>query len=60
MAKLRPCLKLTESYMELFFENIIFLQNMQLLLGVKFHNVLLRIVFELILCLLENKPSIVE
>lgn len=46
--------------MDLFYENIEFLQNIQLLLGVKFHNVLLRIVFELILCLVEAKWALVE
>lgn len=46
--------------MDLFYENVEFLQNIQLLLGVKFHNVLLRIVFELVLCLVEAKPSLVE
>ena len=38
------------------FENLELLQNLQLLLGVKFHNILLRIVFELIICLIESKP----
>lgn len=38
------------------FENVELMQNLQLLLGVKFHNILLRIVFELILCLVETKP----
>jgi len=42
------------------FENVELLQNLQLLLGVKFHNILLRIVFELLLSLLESKPHIVE
>ena len=43
-----------------FFENVELIQNIQLLLGVKFHNILLRIVFELILCLVETKPSVIE
>lgn len=46
--------------MDQFYENVEFLQNIQLLLGVKFHNVLLRIVFELILHLVEAKWSLVE
>lgn len=53
-------LKETTELMDLFYENIEFLQNIQLLLGVKYHNVLLRIVFELILCLVEAKWSLVE
>ena len=36
------------------------IQNLQLLLGVKFHNILLRIVFELILCLVETRPSVIK
>ena len=46
--------------MDILFDNVEFIQNLQLLLGVKFHNVLLRIVFELIICLLESKPKIIE
>jgi len=53
-------MKDTEELMDIFYENVEFLQNIQLLLGVKFHNVLLRIVFELLLCLIEAKPSLVE
>jgi hypothetical protein len=40
------------------FLNLEMLQNLQLLLGVKFNNVLLRIVFELINVLLETTPQI--
>lgn len=36
------------------------LQNLQLLLGVKFDNILLRIVFELTNNLLETKPSLIS
>ena len=36
------------------------LQNLQLLLGVTYHNILLRIVFELILSLIESRPIIIE
>jgi len=53
-------MKDTEELMDIFYENVEFLQNIQLLLGVKFHNVLLRIVFELLLCLIEAKPALVE
>ena len=53
-------MKINESLTELFFENVVFLQNVQLLLGVKYHNILLRIVFELILSLVENRPAVVE
>jgi len=42
------------------FENIELLHNLQLLLGVKFHNDLLRIVFELVLILIESRPSAIE
>lgn len=42
------------------FENLELFQNLQLLLGVKFHNVLLRIVFELMLSLIETKPQIIS
>ena len=42
------------------FENVEMLQNLQLLLGVKFHNILLRIVFELMNSLLETKPTICQ
>jgi hypothetical protein len=35
------------------------MQNLQLLLGVKFHNILLRIVFELILSLVESRPQVI-
>jgi hypothetical protein len=42
------------------FENTEMLQNLQLLLGVKFDNILLRIVFELINNLLEAKPNLIS
>ncbi len=35
-------------------------EKLQLLLGVKFHNVLLRIVFELILALIESSPAVIQ
>ena len=40
------------------FESTELLQNLQLLLGVKFHNILLRIVFELLITLIDSNPQI--
>jgi len=36
------------------------IEKLQLLLGVKYHNVLLRIVFELILALIESCPPVIK
>lgn len=47
--------KLTEEFC-----NVELLEHLQLLLGVKFHNILLRIVLELILSLLESKPKVIK
>lgn len=57
---MRNNLNLTQSLIELYFDNVNFLQNIQLLLGVKYHNVLLRIVFELVLSIIESRAQIVE